>query len=325
MNNRINLGIDRYLKKKKEDAVVELEIIDYNKMNFYIGLLYNRKINEYKILYIPIDMITSKKIDEYACYQFIDELVVNYILGIFKDYEYLYRDLNFRDRKNEALDNFQIQLNINYQGMNYQLRATEFIPKDWLFMFDIIVTMFEYVPHIVSGFCEDILTLFKDESSYVPYQESFDLQLLRDDDKVIDKFIKGKMLDFDRISYLEEVDGKYFAIIDNHLVIINYNKAGVVRTYCDSNEYNDYIYTIIQAIRREIIKKFSRLMVFENKEKDKAKYYLCYGVDLEGFKVISGITEERLPIQLYKQNNLKIIYDRNDEIKEELANLLNKK
>ena len=102
---------------------------------------------------------------------------------------------------------------MNFNKENYKFLTTRFIPEDWDFMFDIVVTLFSYVPHIISGFSEDMLTLFKDSSESILYQESFEFDLLRDDSNILFRNINGNLLDFKKITYLEELNGKYFSII----------------------------------------------------------------------------------------------------------------
>ena len=65
-DKKLNL-IKRVLKKKKELPIIELKIKDYNNSNFYLSLLYNQRIENFKVLYIPLDNIEDTKIKEYCC------------------------------------------------------------------------------------------------------------------------------------------------------------------------------------------------------------------------------------------------------------------
>ena len=295
----------KYLKKKKEKVVVELNISKYNKTNFYIALVYNEKIGLYKVLYIPLDIVYDD-INEYACYQFVDLLTVEYILkSLSKVEEYDGK----RDFSN-GTGMYNIEINMFLLDNYYQFKATQFVPKEWLFMFEMIVTLFEFSPHIVSELCEDMLTLFKDGSEEILYQEMFEFDLFRDDsEKLIKALGGGELLDFNKISYLEEVNGKYFSIISGHIVIISYNKCGIISTYCNCDDYVDYVYTVIEAIREEIVRKFSKIMVSNKETPDLVQYYLCCGINSKGIKVIHGCCEKILPVDLYKQGFIKFVYD----------------
>ena len=69
MNKKIEL-IKRYLVKRKEEEIFNLIVEDYENSNIYLGLIYNYRINQYKVLYVPLDLIDND-VDEYACYQFV--------------------------------------------------------------------------------------------------------------------------------------------------------------------------------------------------------------------------------------------------------------
>ena len=311
MIKQINLVVEKYLKKKKEIVVIDLWIQNYYKKNFYIALVLNTKIDQYKMLYIPLDIVDGNRIDEYVCYQFVDLMTVNYLLPVLCDSKKIYSDDKFRNRINERINNYIIEINVNFNKENYKFLTTRFIPKDWDFMFDIVVTLFSYVPHIISGFSEDMLTLFKDSSESILYQESFEFDLLRDDSNILFRNINGNLLDFKKITYLEELNGKYFSIISNHIVIIDYDKYGIINTFCDCEDYYDYVCTVIEAIREGIFKPFTKIQVSDKNKKSVSQYYLCYGVSKKGIKVLHGCYEKLLPLSIHKDGLIKIISDDN--------------
>ena len=47
-----NLVIKNYLRKKRESVIIDLIIRDYNKSNFYIALVFNSRIEKFKVLYV---------------------------------------------------------------------------------------------------------------------------------------------------------------------------------------------------------------------------------------------------------------------------------
>lgn len=319
MLRRIDSVITKYLKKQKERVIFEVKIKNYSKANFYIALLYSERVDRYKVLYIPLDIVSSNNIYDYACYQFIDLVLVDYIKRSLFEARDSFSDEKFRNRLNEKIDSYMIEVNFNVGEEFYQFKTTRFIPKDWVFLFDIFVTLFEHLPHIVSGLCEDMLTLFKNQVEDVLYQESFEFDLLRDDIKLLKEHFKGKLLNFSNISYLEMLNNKYFAIICDHIVIIDYDKVGVLNTFCDIVPYNDYVYTVIEAIRSEVVKRFGRVVV---QDKETAQYYLCYGLSDEGLRVIEKDHEKILPVELYKEGKMKFIFDDKGEFQEKIKGML---
>lgn len=299
--------IEKYLKKKKERAIFELQISNYNKSNFYIALVYNSKVDLYKVLYIPLDIVEGD-ISEYVCYQFIDLVSVEYILRMLDDIEYENGEVDLRNKKSNV---YEIEIDVKLLEKKYSFKATQFIPREWEFLFDVIVSLFGYVPHIVGGVCEDILTLFRSEEAVIPYQEIFEFELLRDEDEKLRRIIQGQKLDYKEISYLENIGDKYYAIIDKHLVIVNYNKCGIVSVYCDTLEYLDYVYTVILAIRDEVEKRFSKIMVSDKERPNLVQYYLCYGVCSKGLKVIKGFSQDVLAMNFYSEGLVKFTSDEN--------------
>ena len=59
MDEKLKL-IEKYLKKKKEHKIINLIIRNYEQSNFYMALVYNEKINKYKVIYIPMDVIDTE-------------------------------------------------------------------------------------------------------------------------------------------------------------------------------------------------------------------------------------------------------------------------
>lgn len=65
MTDKIKLAVSKYLKKKKERVIIDLVISDYNKSNFYVGLVFNSKIEKFKVLFIPIDVVDNNYLSFY--------------------------------------------------------------------------------------------------------------------------------------------------------------------------------------------------------------------------------------------------------------------
>jgi len=46
--------IKKVLHKKNEEIIVDLYIKDYDKSNFYFALVFNKKVEKFKVLYVPM-------------------------------------------------------------------------------------------------------------------------------------------------------------------------------------------------------------------------------------------------------------------------------
>jgi len=126
------------LKKKKEDVILDLYIKDYEHSNFYFALVHNKKINKFKILFVPIDVIDdNSNISEYFCYQFIFLDQVEYILKTMNENEELYKDEIFRNRKTIGFDSYYVELNY-YNKNKYTFKFSQYIDNEFIFLFDVI-------------------------------------------------------------------------------------------------------------------------------------------------------------------------------------------
>ena len=155
----IDLILKKYFKKKKEKPLIQLTITNYNKSNFYFAIVHSIKVDAFKVLFLPLDIVDFKQLEEYACYQFINYSTVNYLLGRLNDDRELFENESVRCKNNSRISNYQIEIDLKLENKNYMFKATRYIPKDWDYLFEMIVTLFEHSPHIVSELCEDILVL----------------------------------------------------------------------------------------------------------------------------------------------------------------------
>lgn len=321
MAEEVKLAVSKYLKKKKENVVIDLIISNYNKTNFYIALVYNAKIEKFKVLFIPLDVVDDNNIEEYVCYQFINVVLVNHILETIKDNKDRYKDSNVRDKVNKMIDNYLIEINTHVGKENYTFKTTKYLPKEWCFFYEVILILFEHVPNVMGGLCKDILAVLDDSEDIIEYQMSIDFDLYKDD---IDKVFKDELLE---VSYLEKVNGMYFGIINDKLVIVDYigNKK-VLNLYCTDDDYNKYFYSCLKAIREEKFNNFYKLMVVDEKSDfDKtnviAKYYLCYGIKNDCFQIIEGADTSLLPVNKYRDGLVKFIGDNNYELEKMIKDI----
>lgn len=317
MDNSI-LVIQKYLKKKKERVLLDLYIRDYNKSNFYIALVFNKRIEKFKVLFVPLDVCENKYIDDYVCYQFIDISSVNYILNTINDNDKLIRNDIFRNKINKYINSYYIEINTHINKRDYKFVTTRYIPSEWLFMFDVIVTLFERIPSFMNELCREILAVFSNSNEAIDYKYSIDFDLVNDDFSTL-LFDTSEVHE---VLFLEFIGGKYFAIVNNVLVVVEYNPRKILNLYCSSDD-DSYIYSVLVAIRNKSYKKFYKLMVVDDKhdfEVGVAEYYLCYGLEKDKFLIISGDKLETLDKRLYDDGLIKIL-DSDLELDEKLGKI----
>lgn len=322
MTDKIKLAVSKYLKRKKERVIIDLVISDYNKSNFYVGLVFNSKIEKFKVLFIPMDVVDDN-IEEYVCYQFINLNLVNYILETIDNSKDIYIAAKVRDKVNKMINSYYIEINTHVGREDYTFKTTKYIPKEWMFLYETILILFEHCPNILHGLCEDIMGVLDDREDEILYQKSIDFDLFKGDlDKIFDNC---NLLD---VSYLEKVNGMYFSIIDNELVIVDYNNGkNVLNLYCTNNEnFDDYFYSCLLKIRENAFNKFYKLMVVDNiSDFDKtnviARYYLCYGIKNDCFQIIEGSSTSLLPVNKYRDGLIRFIGDNNEELEKMIKDI----
>lgn len=317
MDNSI-LVIQKYLKKKKERVLLDLYIRDYNKSNFYIALVFNKRIEKFKVLFVPLDVCENKYIEDYICYQFIDISSVNYILNTINDNDKLIRNDIFRNKINKYINSYYIEINTHINKRDYKFVTTRYIPSEWLFMFDVIVTLFERIPSFMNELCREILAVFSNSNEAIDYKYSIDFDLVNDDFSTL-LFDTSEVHE---VLFLEFIGGKYFAIVNNVLVVVEYNPRKILNLYCSSDD-DSYIYSVLVAIRNKSYKKFYKLMVVDDKhdfEVGVAEYYLCYGLEKDKFLIISGDKLGTLDKSLYEDGLIKIL-DSDLELDEKLGKI----
>lgn len=300
--------IKKILKKKKESIVVDMYLKDYEKSNFYFALVFNRKIEKFKVLYVPIDAIgEGEDIEEYFCYQFIFLHTVNYILTSIHENEKNIDDKNSLIRHSTKLDSYYIEINTNVHGESFKYTFTQYIDKDFLFLFDVVVVLFEHLPNIVSELCTKLLKTFQEDEDIVYYDGSFDFNLKEDtlDKLFLDRVINNCKYKYFDISFLEEFGNRYYAIINDNLIIIDTNlNKGILNVCCgDLDVLGDEVYIVLKAIQKKKFYSFYRLEVKEGSDE---KYYLCYGIEDENFLVITEGRVDIVPLSLICKKKVKM-------------------
>ena len=86
-----------------------------------------------------------------------------HILETLDNNKELYKLDSFRYRREKGNTTCKITIHTLVRGKETFFEATKYIPKDWLFFFEIIVILFEHAPNIVNELCKDLLTLFQEK------------------------------------------------------------------------------------------------------------------------------------------------------------------
>ncbi len=311
--------IKKVLKKKKEYPIIEMYITNYYNSNFYLSLLYNSTIDKFKVLYIPVDVLDNDKIQEYFCYQFIKVKTVSYIMNQMKNLLPKYDKEELRDKRNKNIDNFKIDIEFHIEKKTYDFHMTRYLPKEWKFLFETITLMFEHAPNIMGELAVEILSVVMNTNDLINYQVSLNCDLLSNDLREFFPIIKDeKKIVQGNLTFLEKVNGKHYAIIENHLLIVEYNEfAKILNIFIDDINliYSSYTYQVLKAIKEKIEKPFFKVQIIE---KDEKYNYLCLGVKKQHLQIIKNNKLSTLSLSKLERKNMIILEDINNKLNTEL-------
>ncbi len=310
-------AVQKYLKKKNERVIIDLVIKDYDKSNFYLALVFNKKIEKFKVLFIPIDVMEINRVEEYCCYQFMEIVNVNYFLETLNSLKATYQDEEFRNRLSKTLKAYYIEVNINFSG-EYKFLTNQVIPEDWSFLFDIIVSLFEHAPNIVSELCNKILALFNDSFTNIKYDYSLDINIDKDNLGIFtdNELTLGKKL-LEEVTFFEKIEDKYFAYINNNLFIYEINNyKGIFNVFMNNKNIDKaYLYTLYCLYKEKSENKFPKIIMDNEK-------YLVYDITENDLLVVSKKTLIKLAIKDVFSTDLEM-FDINDSFKDKLIEVIN--
>ena len=315
-------NIRKILKRKKEDIILDLYLKDYDSANYYFSLVFNNKIQKYRVLYVPIDFIKNPfSIENYFCYQFIFLHTVNFIVETLNNYESKYIEDSFRDRSNPNMKTYYIEFNTFINDKNYTFKFTQYINKEFFFLFDLFLTLFDHTPKVASELCEKILYEFRESNEAVRYNCCYEFDMRNSLKTLFPKTVINRhKYKLDDISYIEKIGYRYYMILNDEIFIIDYDNFKFdLNIY--SGKYDslgDEIYVFVKAIQNNVEKKLTRIKVcketddFYSVNDNSANYYLCYGInkDVENdyLKIINFGTDHLLDMELVKKKLVKVEY-----------------
>ena len=207
-------SIRKILRRKKEDIILDLYLKNYDSGNYYFALVFDNKIQKYRVLYVPIDFIKNRfSIENYFCYQFMFLHTVNFIIETINNFENKYIEETFRNRLNPNMDSYYIEFNTFVDDKNYTFKFTQYINKEFYFFFDLFVTLFEHTPKVVSHLCEQLLYEFRESNEAVRYNCCYEFDI-RNSLKTLfpKKVINRHKYKLDDIKYIEKIGYRYYMI-----------------------------------------------------------------------------------------------------------------
>lgn len=313
--------IHRVIQKNNEETIFELIIRNYDKSNFFIALVFNKNIEKFKVLFVPVDAIEkSNLVEEYFCYQFIFMNIVNHLLKLISEFQ----DENSKKLYDysDNITDYNIEFN-TYKPLNkctYIFR--QYISPDFEFFFDLMVSLFEHVPNVMNDLQRDILAQFNSKYELLKYNMTIPFRLKTGD---LNTIFDSSHFQYDKIDiqFLEKIGDKYYGVINDNKVLVDHSR-GMLRIY--SGRYDplgEEMFLFITKARESFEKKFYRLDYIEN---DNIYNLLCYGYNNSQniFLVHNNLYDYEITLKDVGNKKVKI-HDVDDVFKEEIISLIKDK
>lgn len=305
--------IENFLLERDENAIIEMEVQNYNKRNYFFAFLYDKKIRKYKILYINVDILDIEYIDRYCCYQFVNDNTAKFLINTIKDNKNKYSD-DFKNRKSVGFDDYFIKIKTDIDGEKNDFLCTQYIENDWLFLYEVIVIFFEHAPAIVHELCYNMLYAIDNNGVAVKFNGSI-LCDIKDD---LDKYFGMSEIDRanilkEKTTYFESGGNKSYAIIDDTLNIMEYQSNRNILSYYSEKKDVCYIIAMILKERERDYKNFIKLLyvddasIFSSDSKTKGFYYYCYGVKDNALLVIKGNEKATLSLDEFIDGKIRFV------------------
>ncbi len=288
--------INKYLTKKGHEMCLSIYLKDYNSNNIYIRFDYVSKLSVYKIVWVDLNFLDEKHLEDYISMQMVTKFLSLKIVEKMteKEYEnsYSYNDEIIGDRV-EILSYFQ---NI------HEYIFDRFLPLELDFLIDPLAMIFSYLPRSMEVFLNEIFAKFDHQEDKYNYLKPIKFDLFKDDlNKLFDYNLRQageKDFQNDKVSFLEKIDNRYVAIVDGKtvsLVIIELIDDEHILMWCNCkcDTYCKHICSVIKAIRNKKFNNFYKVS-YTGQEKsllDKVtvgNFYLCFGVDGDKILLITS-------------------------------------
>ena len=251
--------IKKYFNKEK--LFFDMYLENYEGYYIYIRIDYYKKNKGYKLSWFDLDLFDINNIDKCISQEYVlDKTIDAYNEMIEKLDDDI--DLSYGNSKG------RVTININ-ASKKYSFSFYKFLPKKLSSISNLIYTIFNSLPRRLENFLFEMHAELTNTKIRYEYKQEFDFDLFNDDlNSLFDNKIvyRGKKYrEEGRVSFLEKIDNKYYAIVDGnetYVVVIKYleeEKKTQVYCSCPCEFYCKHIYAVIEAIRNNEFKLFYKI------------------------------------------------------------------
>ena len=287
--------ISAYLAKKSHTNYLSIELIAFNNKDMYIRFDYVEKIKAYKIIWYDLEFIDIKHLDYYTNTQLVASFFANRLV------EFLFK-INYTPESiidERILGDRVIFTNNIHPDRPKKYVYDRYLPLKWPALIDPLALTFSYLPRAMDAFLAVMFAIYDNNVDYYNSIRPIKLDIEKGNiDEIFNKkvIIKGRRLE-DYVTFLEKIDNRYLAIVEDHTfhsVIIE----NVVKDFnnmwcsCKKNYLDEHIYAVLQCIKDKKFKSFYKVKRKSNgnnllEDVRKGEFYLSFGIEDESLLVVS--------------------------------------
>lgn len=291
--------INEYLIKRGHELVMSIYLNNYNGNNIYIRLDFIRKLSVYKIVWVDLNFFNEKNIEDYINMQMLTKFLS---LKIVEKMMEIKHEGGFVENKNIIGD--RVEILTYFTDNQKEFVFDRFLPVEWEFLIDPLALIFSYLPRSMEVFLNEIFAKFDGTEEKYNYLKPIKFDFLKSDmNKIFKRHVitRGeKYFEEGRVKFLEKVDNKYIAIVENeeeipYLVILHQVSDEHVMMWCNCkcDFYCKHIYAVLKALRAKQFNNFYKVKYTGREETllekvTTSNFQLCFGIDGDKILLISS-------------------------------------
>ena len=276
---------------KKYNNIAELSLINYEGLNYYVRLDYDKKKNLFYLRSINMNIID--KFDKNLINQ---EIILNqpvdYMCNILQRNKINEYDSSIKD-SNADLVVFKVKLGESIYNYSFNL----FIPQNIGFLADVLYMFFANLPQRMYALFDEMCASLSHNEIRYTYKKPFKFDIFKGDltkvfnDKVIAE--GTKYYENQKVRFIEKINNSYYATVEGsnnrlYTVIIDYNnKDKTIRMGCNCTceFFCKHMFATILSIRNKDEFKYYKVRYIDEHAEtmyDKLftlNYFLCIGID----------------------------------------------
>ena len=318
--------VENYFKKKKNTPLIDVYFDDLEKLSLYIRLELNKKTNTYRLYWVNLTAMESKKVEDWLNSNLVYPSTIDKIVDTISMIK------EIKDNNEESDIKANVTVNFYFDYFNNSFSFNRYIPKCYDFLADIFYYMFDAIPkylYLIFQIMIEKLVVPQLNTVFVydindNIDELFDEKVIKDGKKC---YKENKVT---LIEKKEESDITYAVVKgrSNYLVSIINNpltKEVSFTCNCDSNSFCKHIYATLLAMKNNETRKFFKVASVGEKGSimdiiKNFNYEFCADIYGDNFVIVKSDSFVLYPIIINGKITFKIIEDDKDKTLEKKLN-----